>query len=466
MGGEGQDTYTLPGVPTHRHKPQRVDKQVSMGVWLQFIGIYLAEGTLIKSDTHYRIQLAASKQREKVFIRGLLAEMGLHALELTDRFTFENRQIYEEMTRLGLKGVHAPDKFVPAFVFQQSAENIKKLLQGHFMGDGSEQRGLRAHYTSSEQLADDLQRLIFLSGNESGISEREPRTMITTDGREIVGRYPAFRVSVRELKNLTIERSESITRLPYQGEVFCAEVPTYHTLVTRRNKRILISGNCTANAIGADVEFNQIKEKAVRIWRPSRLFIYYNERAMEGDVSQDAGAQIRDGIKSVAKQGVCPEGLWPYSDDTTGPDPKFAQKPTQDCYDNAAKHLASSYEAVAQDIGDIKACLASGYPVVFGFTVYTAFESQQVASSGILAMPGSTEQVIGGHAVLCVGYDDSKTVQNPDGTTSTGMVLVRNSWGAGWGEAGYFWMPYDYITNANLASDLWTIRYVQFTLTA
>ena len=104
--------------------------------------------------------------------------------------------------------------------------------------------------------------------------------------------------------------------------------------------------------------------------------------------------------------------------------------------------------------------------MVLGFTVYTAFESQEVAASGVLPMPGPTEQVLGGHAVLCVGYDDTKTVKNPDGTTSTGMILIRNSWGPGWGEAGYFWMAYDYIVNANLSSDFWTIRFVTSTPTA
>jgi C1A family cysteine protease len=225
-------------------------------------------------------------------------------------------------------------------------------------------------------------------------------------------------------------------------------------------------GSCTANAIGAAFEFDQIKEKVPHIWRPSRLFIYYNEREMEGSVSQDSGAQIRDGIKSVNAQGACSEDLWTYSDDTTSASPKFSEKPSPNCYANAVKHLATSYQAVAQAISAIKGCLASGFPVVFGFTVYDSFESQQVASTGVLPMPASSESVVGGHAVLCVGYDDSATVANPDGTTSTGMVLVRNSWGTSWGQAGYFQMAYDYIVNPNLASDLWTIRFVQSTPTS
>jgi C1A family cysteine protease len=219
-------------------------------------------------------------------------------------------------------------------------------------------------------------------------------------------------------------------------------------------------GSCTGNSIAGAFEFDQIKEKLVHVWRPARLFIYYNERVIEGDVSQDGGAQIRDGIKSVASQGVCSEDLWPY--DVT----KFADKPTPICYTNAAQHLVTSYESVAQSLSQIKGCLATGYPMIFGFTVYESFESPQVASTGLLPMPGPSESVVGGHAVLCVGYNDTATVQNPDGSTSTGMILVRNSWGASWGQAGYFWMAYDYITNANLASDLWTLRFVQGTPTS
>jgi len=202
-------------------------------------------------------------------------------------------------------------------------------------------------------------------------------------------------------------------------------------------------GSCTANAIGAAFEFDQIKEKLPGVWRPSRLFIYYNERAIEGDVAHDSGAQIRDGIKSVATQGACSEDLWPY--DIT----KFAQSPPQSCYDTAAKNIVTSYQSVAQSLSQIQGCLASGYPVVFGFTVYDAFESAQVAATGILNMPASNESVLGGHAVLCVGYDNASQ-----------RFIIRNSWGAGWAQKGYFTMPYTYMLDPNLASDLWTIRFV------
>ncbi len=202
-------------------------------------------------------------------------------------------------------------------------------------------------------------------------------------------------------------------------------------------------GSCTANAIAAAVEFEQIKQKLPKVFAPSRLFIYYNERAMEGTVGQDSGAQIRDGIKSVGQLGDCPETEWPYNIS------KFAQKPSPQCYKDALQYRALSYQRVARSLNEMKGCLASGFPFVFGFTVYDSFESQTVAKTGIMPMPSPGEQVIGGHAVMAVGYDDSKQ-----------RFIVRNSWGTGWGLKGYFLMPYTYMLQPGLSSDYWTIRVV------
>lgn len=203
-------------------------------------------------------------------------------------------------------------------------------------------------------------------------------------------------------------------------------------------------GSCTANAIAAAFEFDQMKERLPSIFTPSRLFIYYNERAMEGTVSIDAGAQIRDGIKSVAAQGAPPESLWPY--DVA----KFAQQPPPSVYAAALQSTALLYFRLNQRADVLKGCLASGYPFVFGFTVYEGFEGQEVASTGHAGMPTFGESVIGGHAVLAVGYDD------PDG-----WFLVRNSWGQTWGLEGYFTLPYAYVLSASLARDFWTVRVVR-----
>jgi len=202
-------------------------------------------------------------------------------------------------------------------------------------------------------------------------------------------------------------------------------------------------GSCTANAIGGAIQFERRKQK-LPDFVPSRLFIYYNERVIEHSVASDSGAQIRDGIKSVGAQGDCPETEWPYTI------AKFKTKPSSSCYQDALKYKVVSYQRITQSLAQLKGCLASGYPFVFGFTVYESFESATVAKSGHAPLPKSNEPVVGGHAVVGVGYDDAKQ-----------RFIVRNSWGAAWGMKGYFTLPYAYVTEANLASDFWTVRVVQ-----
>jgi C1A family cysteine protease len=202
-------------------------------------------------------------------------------------------------------------------------------------------------------------------------------------------------------------------------------------------------GSCTANAIAGAIEFDRLKQK-ISDFTPSRLFIYYNERVIEHTIDSDSGAQIRDGIKSVAKQGDCPETEWPYVIS------KFKTKPPKNCYADALKYKAVSYQRVTQTLSQINGCIASGWPFVFGFTVYESFESAQVAKSGHASLPKSSESAIGGHAVVAVGYDDAKQ-----------WFIIRNSWGNSWGMKGYFTLPYAYLTDENLASDFLTIRIVQ-----
>ncbi len=202
-------------------------------------------------------------------------------------------------------------------------------------------------------------------------------------------------------------------------------------------------GSCTANAIAGAIEFDRLKQNAAD-FTPSRLFIYYNERVIEHTVDTDSGAQIRDGIKSVAKQGDCPETEWPYII------AKFKTKPLAACYADALKYRVVSYQRLVPVLSQLKGCLASGYPFVFGFTVYESFESPQVARTGHAPLPGADERAIGGHAVMAVGFEDGKQ-----------WFLVRNSWGNRWGLKGYFTLPYAYLTDENLASDYWTIRVVQ-----
>lgn len=221
-------------------------------------------------------------------------------------------------------------------------------------------------------------------------------------------------------------------------------------------------GSCTANSIAAAYQFDEIKEKEVSSFTPSRLGIYWNERNKEGTLTEDAGAVIADGMEVIHSVGVFPESpvsnvpsnvVWPYDAS------KFTVKPPITCFNFAKTHRSAIYRRVVQSLTQLKQALIAGYPIVFGFTVYESFEGQDVASTGLMSMPQSGEQTLGGHAVLMVGFDDSLTT--PDG--STGAFIVRNSWGDGWGDKGYFYMPYAYAIDSSLASDFWTLTMVRDT---
>jgi C1A family cysteine protease len=211
-------------------------------------------------------------------------------------------------------------------------------------------------------------------------------------------------------------------------------------------------GSCTANAWAGLLQFNENKHPSVgrKYFDMSRLFIYYNERVIEGTVGIDSGAELRDGAKAIATYGSCPEYTWPYNIS------KFTVMPSAACFKAALPNRIHSYFALdgvgpGVTLTNLKTSLASGQPFVFGFTVYDSFEGDAVANTGIMPMPDlKTEQILGGHAVMGVGYNDHDQ-----------RILVRNSWGKGWGlkgvNDGYFTMPYSFINDPNMASDFWTV---------
>ena len=200
-------------------------------------------------------------------------------------------------------------------------------------------------------------------------------------------------------------------------------------------------GSCTANAIAGAIQFDEIRAGIAPTWTPSRLFIYYNERVLEGTVATDSGAQLRDGMKVIAAAGVCPETEWPYD---VG---RFAERPPQHAFTDADHDRVAAYLRIPQSLTQLKSCIASGFPFVFGFTVFSSFETPEVASTGVIPLPQPSESPVGGHAVACVGYDDAAQT-----------FIVRNSWGAAWGAAGHGFMPFAYMLDAGLAADFWTIR--------
>lgn len=201
-------------------------------------------------------------------------------------------------------------------------------------------------------------------------------------------------------------------------------------------------GSCTANALAALVQFERLLDSAPPDFTPSRLAIYWGERSMEHTVNEDAGAMIRDGIKVLARTGAAPEAIWPYAVE------RFRERPPAEVFAEAAHHRVRAYQRVRADVNGMRAALASGSPVAFGFSVFESFETEAVARTGQVPMPGRGESVLGGHAVAAFGYDDASR-----------LLLVRNSWGATWGQGGYFYLPYDFIT-AGLCDDFWQVQVV------
>ena len=201
-------------------------------------------------------------------------------------------------------------------------------------------------------------------------------------------------------------------------------------------------GSCTAQALCAAYSFLSPEVNG------SRLFLYYNERLRDfqnGDnnVTIDDGSSLTNGIKCLQIYGVCPEVDWPY--DTT----KYAVIPPTICYTNALNYKAIEVYNVKRNIIDMKNSLSLGIPFVIGILIYSSFESDKAIKKGIVHMPNPNEQLLGGHAVLVCGYNDSKK-----------QWIVRNSWGTSWGDKGYFYLPYRYLLNSNLSSDFWAIKTV------
>jgi C1A family cysteine protease len=208
-------------------------------------------------------------------------------------------------------------------------------------------------------------------------------------------------------------------------------------------------GSCTANAIASAHLFNQMKQPGGHDELGSRLALYYGERALEGTISEDAGAQIRDGIKVLAKEGIPPERVWPYDVDN------FTMAPPAEVVAEAIKHKAIRYSRIPGEKVDqvstlgIKEALADGEVVVIGIEVYDSFEAETTIQTGLVPVPDMTkEQCLGGHAIILVGYDDTK-----------GTFILQNSWGDQVGDHGFFYLPYAFV-DAGLASDAWIIQNV------
>ena len=198
-------------------------------------------------------------------------------------------------------------------------------------------------------------------------------------------------------------------------------------------------GSCSSNAVCAVFYHNLVYFNYKDVFVPSRLFLYYNIRAMKHSIEHDNGGSLRDALKALNAHGVCSEDIWKYDEGNV------KKKPPYSAYIFAQYHNAITYARVQQSLIQLKQCLIDGYLFVFGLSIYSSFEDDDVAKTGKVKMPTSTDNYLGGHAVCAVGFDDIEKV-----------FIVRNSWGSDWGDKGYFYLPYDYILKPELVYDIWT----------
>lgn len=196
-------------------------------------------------------------------------------------------------------------------------------------------------------------------------------------------------------------------------------------------------GSCVANALCTTFDYLDKTR-----FKPSRLFLYYNCRKRQGTVDYDSGSTIRTGFQSMNGDGICPERLHPYIIE------KFMEKPSADDYKNAKFHKAIQYRYVENNLSALKTAIVNKLPVCFGFIVYESFvdNTKWNPATDPMPIPAEGEKVLGGHAVVACGYDDTK-----------GCFKIRNSWGTGYGDEGHFWMPYDFITSDECA-DFWVLE--------
>jgi len=198
-------------------------------------------------------------------------------------------------------------------------------------------------------------------------------------------------------------------------------------------------GSCTAHGITGALRYEMIRRGVADV-PLSRLQLYYDERAVEGTIASDSGAEIRDGIKSANKRGVGHETLWPYRIK------KYRTRPSDAVYSDAKRFKALAYQRVEVNASALRQAIAMGHTPVIGLTLYDSFESEAVAKTGMVPMPAKHEQIVGGHCMYVCGFN-----QRP------GTFTVRNSWANDWADKGDCYFPAEYLGSVLYGSDYWII---------
>ena len=414
----------------------------------RIVGLFLAEGCTTKHNIVWTFGRRERTTLVEELVRLLKAELNLEARIQIRGNNSINVVIHgSDWAKLfeGLFSHLAEGKRLNEDVMSGSPEFLKAVLEAWLDGDGWKKKtgtGGRLGVTISHDLALAMFDIAQMLGLRPTINWGKA---ILSPG--IIHRFPRWTIGIlSKTDNYRIETAEKCVYRKIK-EIHIEEFkgPVYNLTVEGDNSYVAEGigvHNCTAHAICAAFSF-ELAKQSLPVFMPSRLFLYFNERDMEGDPGEDNGAQIRDGVKSLNTLGICDETLWPYEV------LNLTNKPNPECYTAATPNKVLQYSSLNQDLNSLQQVLASGKPFVFGFSVYDSFESEIVAKTGVLNLPTSSEGIVGGHAVLCCGMDN---------TAKT--FLIRNSWGDDWGQKGYFTMPYEYMLNKGLTSDFWCLSLV------
>ena len=253
------------------------------------------------------------------------------------------------------------------------------------------------------------------------------------------------------MSHLYLCKRQKVDKRDYRFEKMISFKPTISLPKSYRIKNEYIPGildqgdlgSCTANAVSNAVKSIIIKENRP-IFQPSRLYIYWFSREIENTISSDSGVSLRDTMNAIKKNGACDEQIWQYIISN------YTIKPPTNAIDNGISNKKNFvYLSVGQNLNSIKNAISQDFPIVFVIDVYSSFESDKVSKNGVVPMPKvNTEQLLGGHAIMMISYDDTKKVFG-----------CMNSWGTSWGDKGFFTLPYTYVLNTQLAFDFWTIHF-------
>ena len=224
----------------------------------------------------------------------------------------------------------------------------------------------------------------------------------------------------------------------------CGHDEDYQSNIPKYINNQLVTNSCVGQSTSMDYESTLLVQDSTNVFTPSKLFIYYNARKAIGQEGIDEGCVIRDAFKSINRDGVVSEADWPFDPN------KVTVEPPSELYEKAKDHQVIEYKRIPRSLDQMKGCLAEGYPFVFGFSVYESFYDPETVELGKAHLPVKGDRLLGGHAVICVGYNDADKT-----------FICINSWGKDWGDNGCFTIPYDYLLNENLSDDFWSVRKVE-----